>query len=131
MVKKARKTGLVEGKFHPCPVKKVCVSTMSPINDHVHYIEPIKYDGSATDAMKNIVQIMHSMKRTKILEKTETYLHIVFTTALFRFKDDVEFLINDEEKKIHFRSQSRKGGYDWNANRNRMENFRSLLDQIN
>lgn len=127
MVKELRRTGLVDGKFHPCPVKKVCVSTMSPINDHVHYIEPIKYDGSAMDAMKNIAQIMNSMKRTKILEKTESYLHAVFTTALFRFKDDVEFLIDEQEHMIHFRSQSRIGGYDWNANRNRMEKIRSLF----
>jgi uncharacterized protein (DUF1499 family) len=127
LVKEARKTGLVDGKFHPCPSKQVCVSTMSPKEDDLHYIKPIEYNDSVENTMQKIVRIVKSLKRTKILEKTESYLHVVFTTTLFRFKDDVEFLINDEEKLIHFRSQSRKGGYDWNANRNRMEKFRSLL----
>jgi uncharacterized protein (DUF1499 family) len=131
MVKEARKTGLVDGKLQPCPAKQVCVSTMSPKEDDLHYIEPLTYKDSSLDAMNRIVQIIKSLKRTKILEKTETYLRVVFTTALFRFKDDVEFLINDEEKLIHFRSQSRIGGYDWNANRNRMEKFRVLFDKIN
>ncbi|MFX1426244.1 MAG: DUF1499 domain-containing protein [Promethearchaeota archaeon] len=127
MVKQARKTGLVDGKLMPCPAKQVCVSTMSPKQDGLHYITPITFEGSAEDAMQKIEQIIKSLKRTKILEKSEYYLHVVFTTSLFRFKDDVEFLINDEEKLIHFRSQSRIGGYDFNANRNRMENFRSLF----
>lgn len=127
MRKEPRKIGLIDGKFQPCPSKQVCVSTMSPKDDDIHYIEPIKYDGTSEDAMNKIEQLINSTKHTKILEKTESYLHAVFTTALFRFKDDVEFLINDEEKLIHFRSQSRKGGYDWNANRNRMEKFRSYF----
>jgi uncharacterized protein (DUF1499 family) len=125
--KEQRKIGLVDGKFQPCPEKQVCVSTMSSKDDEIHYIEPIRYDGTSEDAMNKIEQIVNSLKRTKILEKTENYLHALFTTALFRFKDDVEFLINEEEKLIHFRSQSRIGGYDWNANRNRMEKFRSLF----
>ncbi len=127
MVKEPRRTGLADGKFHACPHKQVCVSTMSSKDDKMHYIEPIKYDGNIEDTMKKIVQVVNSLKRTKILEKTESYLHVVFSTALFRFKDDVEFLINDEEKLIHFRSQSRIGGYDWNANRKRMEKFRYLF----
>lgn len=127
MVKELRRTGLVEGKFQPCPVKQVCVSTMSPKDDEVHYIEPIKYDSSPLDTMNKIVEIIKSLKRTKTLEQTESYLHVLFTTALFRFKDDVEFLIDENEKLIHFRSQSRIGGYDWNANRNRMEKIRSLF----
>jgi uncharacterized protein (DUF1499 family) len=130
MVKEPRKTGLIDGKFHACPIKQVCVSTMSSKDDEVHYIEPITYDGYIEDTMNKIVQVVNSLKGTKILEKTDSYLHAVFTTALFRFKDDIEFLINDEEKLIHFRSQSRKGGYDWNANRNRMEKFRSLFEEI-
>ena len=46
-----------------------------------------------------------------------------------RFKDDIEFLIDESAKLIHFRSQSRIGGYDWNANRNRMENIRSIYNK--
>ena len=129
MAKEPRKVGLVDGKFFPCPKKKVCISTQSSKEDEIHYIKPFSYKGSGREALEKIVGIINGLKRTKILKKTENYLYVVFTTALFRFKDDVEFLIDDNAKLIHFRSQSRIGGYDWNANRNRMENIRNLYSK--
>ena len=130
MPKEPRKVGLADNeRFHPCPKKKVCVSTQSPKEDETHYIEPFSYNGSAKEALDKIINIINGLKGTKILKKTENYLHVLFTTALFRFKDDVEFLIVDNTKVIHFRSQSRIGGYDWNANRNRMEKIRSIYNK--
>lgn len=129
MPKEKRKVGLVDGKFYPCPRWKVCVSTQSPKEDEPHYIEPFYYTGSGNEALEKIIKIINGLKRTKILKKTDKYLHVQFTTALFRFKDDVEFLIDDNAKVIHFRSQSRIGGYDWNANRNRMEKIRDLFNK--
>jgi uncharacterized protein (DUF1499 family) len=35
--------------------------------------------------------------------------------------DDVEFLADDEERRIHFRSASRTGYYDFGVNRKRMK----------
>jgi len=123
---KERKVGLIDGKFYPCYIKHVCVSTQAPEDDEKHYIEPISYSGSKDEAYDKILKIVNSMKRTKILEQKDNYIHTMFTTALFRFKDDVEFLFDDNKKIIHFRSQSRMGGYDWNANRNRMEKIKVL-----
>ena len=130
MAKEPRKVGLEnDNRFHPCPKKHVCVSTQSPKEDEIHYIEPFSYDGSGKEALDKIEGIINGLKRTKILKRTEKYLHSLFTTALFRFKDDIEFLIDDNTKLIHFRSQSRIGGYDWNANRNRMENIRTKFNK--
>jgi len=126
MGKPERKVGLVAGKFHPCPEKKVCVSTQAPKEDEDHYIEPIQFTGSWQEAKETIKSVINSMKRTEILEEKENYLRVKFTTLLFRFKDDVEFLFDEEEKLIHFRSQSRIGGYDWGKNRSRMEEIREL-----
>ena len=130
MAKEPRKVGLGDdNQFYPCPEKKVCVSTQSPKEDGIHYIEPIYYLGSGKEALDKIESIIKGIKRTKILRKTENYLHALFTTTLLRFKDDVEFLIDDDAKLIHFRSQSRIGGYDWNTNRKRMENIRKIYSR--
>lgn len=126
MPKEPRRTGIVDGKFYPCPKKPICVSTQASEDDEKHYISPIKLTTSVKEAMSKIISIINTLKRTKILEENDNYLRIQFTTALFRFKDDVEFFIDEKEKLIHFRSQSRIGGYDWNANRNRMEKIREL-----
>jgi uncharacterized protein (DUF1499 family) len=122
------KVGLIDGKFHPCPEKwKCCVSTHASKDDEKHYIEPIKFTGSLEEAKMKIKKIINSFKRTELLEEKENYLHFKFTTAFWRFKDDVEFLFQDMDKTIHFRSKSRLKGNDWNTNRRRMEEVRRLF----
>lgn len=127
MTKEDSNVGLIDGKLHPCPKRHYCVSTQSDKSVEVNYIEPIAYDSTMEEAKIKIKNIINSLKRTKLLKEEENYLHFLFTTALFRFKDDVEFLFDDNEKFIHFKSQSRIGGYDWNTNRNRMEKIRNLF----
>ena len=130
MPKEPRRTGIVDGKFYQCPKKPICVSTQASEDDEKHYISPIKLTTSVEEAMSKIISIINTLNRTKILDKSDNYLRVQFTTALFRFKDDVEFYIDEKEKLIHFRSQSRIGGYDWNANRNRMEDFRTRYKEL-
>jgi uncharacterized protein (DUF1499 family) len=125
--KKERKVGLKDGKFYPCDPHHVCVSTMADRTDEKHYIEPIIYTSTLEEAKLKIKNIISSFNRTQLLKESENYMHFQFTTALFRFNDDVEFLFNDIDKIIHFRSQARMGGYDWNTNRNRMEKVRKLF----
>lgn len=127
MPKSETKVGLIDGKFSPCPKMHCCVSTMSDIDDKKHYIEPISYQEDIGKAMDKIINIVNSMKRTKILKKTDNYIHALFTTALIKFKDDVQFYFDDNHKIIHFKSQSRLKGYDYNTNRNRMEKIRKLF----
>ncbi len=73
------------------------------------------------------MQILESEKRTKILAAQENYIRAEFTSALFRFVDDVEFYFPEEqasETVIHIRSASRVGYYDFGANRKRIERIR-------
>jgi uncharacterized protein (DUF1499 family) len=111
--------GSVDGQLAPCPDSPNCVSTQA--QDVGHRMEPISYNGSAEDAMTRIKSIIASRPRTKIVTEKEDYLHAEFTSALFRFVDDVEFLIDETNGKIHFRSASRVGYGDLGANRKRMQ----------
>ena len=52
------------------------------------------------------------------------YLHAVFTTPVFRFKDDFEAILTD--KQIEIRSASRAGYSDLGKNKQRIEKIRSL-----
>lgn len=67
------------------------------------------------------------LPRTKLVDESDTYLHYEFTSLLLRFVDDVEFVLDDETKTIHFRSASRTGYGDFGVNRRRMEDIRSRL----
>ena len=129
MPKKTLNVGLKDNKLKSCDKKYCCVSTQSEKSNKYNYIEPIHYEGSQKEALDKIIAIINSLKRTKILKQTDEYIHSIFITFLFRFKDDVEFYFDDNEKVIHFKSQSRLSGYDYHTNRKRMEKIRALFLQ--
>ncbi|MFT7527048.1 MAG: hypothetical protein ACI9LY_002200, partial [Arenicella sp.] len=61
-----------------------------------------------------------------IENETDSYVYSVFTTRLMRFKDDVEFYIDEAHQLVHFRSASRVGHSDLGANRKRYQSFKEL-----
>ncbi len=71
-----------------------------------------------------------SMPRTTIVTEEGAYLHVEFRTALFRFTDDVEFVVDPETKQIDFRSASRIGYSDLGTNRRRMEAVRAAYNAL-
>jgi uncharacterized protein (DUF1499 family) len=101
-----------------CPKSPNCVSSQGA--DPEHAVAPLTYTGAASAAMADLRKIITGMKRAVIISETNTYLHIEFTSAIFRFVDDVEFLVDDTEKKIHIRSASRIGYSDFGVNRGRV-----------
>ena len=118
--------GIDDSKLMPCPKSPNCVSSQA--YDEKHYIEPIKYSGSQQTAHDRLLQIIKTEKRTEILTDREDYIRVEFTSALFRFVDDVEFYFPEEkagEAVIHVRSASRVGYSDLGANRKRIEHIRS------
>ncbi len=58
----------------------------------------------------------------------DTYIHAEFTSALFRFVDDVEFQIDPDTRLIHFRSLA-PGALGPRVNRKRMEALRAAFEQ--
>jgi len=124
MKKSKKPIGIVDGKFYPCPNSPNCVSTQA--TNEKHKIDPINYSGSLNEAKENITKIINSLKRSKIITDKENYIHVEFRTATFKFVDDVEFLFDDSEKKIHFRSRARLGYSDMGVNRKRMEKISEM-----
>ncbi len=117
--------GIMDGKFHPCPKSPNCVSTQS--TSEKHKMEPIKYSSTLEEAKMKILNIINSLKRSRIKTETDNYIHVEFRTAFFRFVDDVEFYFNESEKAIHFRSAARLGYSDLGVNKKRMENISKLF----
>ena len=108
-----------EPALAPCPNTPNCVSTLA--EDPEKKMDPIPYEGELEAARTLLLQILDSEPRVKLERRDERYVHAVFTSAIFRFKDDVEFLFDQERRLIHFRSASRVGRSDMGVNRERME----------
>lgn len=110
----------------PCPSSPNCVSTHA--QDEGHAIVPLRYQKTRAEAKEGLKAILQSLPRTKLVEEDESYLHYECTSLLMRYVDDVEFLLDDETKTIHFRSASRTGYGDLGVNRRRMEDIRKLTE---
>ena len=114
--------GVRDGRFTPCPASPNCVSTQSP--DEAQRMEAIPYGTSRDEARKRLLDILRGAERTRIITERDDYIHAEFVSAFFRFVDDVEFYLDDEGKRIEFRSASRIGNYDFGVNRKRMESLK-------
>ncbi len=108
----------IQNTLSPCPDSPNCVSTMS--TDPGHAMSPLPYMGTLKESRERLIQVLHGMERCTIVTVDPGYIHAEFRSALFGFVDDVNFIFDDNERLIHFRSASRTGYYDFGVNRKRM-----------
>jgi len=120
--------GVENQRLSPCPVTPNCVSSQE--KNLQNSIEPITYEDSLEQAKDRIYRVINSMSDTRIISKEDLYLHVEFTTLLFRFIDDVEFFFDGSQSLIHVRSISRHGYWDLGVNRRRVENIRSSFEKL-
>ncbi|WP_037030036.1 DUF1499 domain-containing protein [Psychrilyobacter atlanticus] len=119
-----KETGVIEGKFYPCPTSPNCVSSMA-IKEDSHYIEPIVYNNITRElAIEKITVILKELKNTSIVEESDEYIHAKVRSSFFKFVDDVEFYFPKDKNIIHIRSLARTGYSDFGVNRKRMEKIR-------
>lgn len=110
--------GLVQGKLQPCKFTQNCVCSEAFDNKNVEPINtsPMAHD-EAWARLKNAVNATGG----SIEESDDHYLWAVYTTPIFRFKDDFEARLDKEQGVIHLRSASRVGHGDWGANKKRVD----------
>jgi uncharacterized protein (DUF1499 family) len=112
--------------FAECPDSPNCVSTQTSSAEH--RMDPIPWQASVEQAKELIKEtVANEFPRVQLVAETPSYLRYEFTSLIFRFVDDVEFLIDAKSKMIHFRSASRVGHSDLGANKRRMIRFLSAF----
>ncbi len=119
--------GIVDGKLRPCPPSPNCVSSYA--EDDKHFSQAFYFAGPSLGAWQALTAIIRDMERAEIISQTGTYLHVEFTSALFRFVDDVEFLLDPKASKIEVRSASRLGHSDFGVNNKRLQKIKKLFAQ--
>lgn len=117
--------GINDGILWSCPASPNCVSSFAA--DKKHQIDPLEYSGSKEQTLLRLKSVISIMGGGKVISEKENYLHAEFTSKLFRFVDDAEFLLDEKTKTLHFRSASRLGHSDLGVNRKRIETIKSLL----
>ncbi|PPA71882.1 DUF1499 domain-containing protein [Jeotgalibacillus proteolyticus] len=115
----SKKNRIRKGRLLALSSKKNSVSTQTDQQDKK--MNPLPFKGSLKESHEKIMLILTGKQDAEIRTSAEDYIHAVTKTKVLRFKDDVEFLFDEKNKLIHFRSESRLGSYDFGVNRKRME----------
>jgi uncharacterized protein (DUF1499 family) len=117
--------GLRDGRLADCPPSPNCVCSQAA--DTAHRLAPLTFSGDPTAAWQRLRDVVAARPRVRIVAATDDYLHAEFRSLMFRFVDDVEFLLDRAGRVIHCRSASRVGYYDFGVNRRRMESIRQAF----
>lgn len=110
--------GLTDGRLAPCPDSPNCVSSQA--ESGYASMEPIPLTVPAEKAQEMLIATLQGMERMEIVRIEPGYIHAEVKSRIFGFVDDVEFAIDEAEGLIDYRSASRVGRGDMNANRERM-----------
>ncbi|WP_158970754.1 DUF1499 domain-containing protein [Paraglaciecola sp. L3A3] len=123
--------GVQNGQLTPCPKKPNCVNSLA--EDKSQYIEPILHDGKPIHIKNDILNVLAELDNNQTTVAKDNYIRAEFTSAVFRFVDDVEFYFPETKSgttKIHLRSASRVGYSDFGVNRKRIEQIRSKFEAL-
>ncbi|MDV3352687.1 DUF1499 domain-containing protein [Leptothoe sp. LEGE 181152] len=120
--------GIHDQQLVACPTSPNCVS--SSASDDEHYIAPIEYTADKDAVRTQLVAIINNQPRTEIIEQTDDYILVEFTSRLMGFVDDAEFYFLQDGNSIAMRSAARLGESDLGVNRRRLEQFRLALQSL-
>jgi len=119
--------GVKSGQLATVTKSPNCVSSQ---NDTEKYgIKPFTFNGDPVQEMTRLKDILGNMKGVTIITSEDGYIYAECKTPLMGFVDDLEFYFDPENIVIHVRSASRLGYRDFDVNRNRVEEIRSLFEQ--
>jgi uncharacterized protein (DUF1499 family) len=120
-----KELGVRNGELSALSKKPNCVSSQS--ENASKKVHALAYSKAANEQMEKVVNVISGMSGAEIMQKSDNYLYAVFTTKIMRFKDDVEIYLDEESKRLHFRSASRLGYSDLGVNRKRYDAFVNAL----
>lgn len=122
--------GITGGRLAACKSTPNCVSSQADkAADPEHYIDPIRFKGTAEAAWKALTRVVRDSERVNILREGDGYLYATFSSKLMGFVDDTEFQL-DPSGVIHVRSAARLGRGDFGVNRKRVEAIRARLAAV-
>lgn len=108
--------------LEPCPDRPNCVSSQA--TEERQWVEPFPHRGDSD--IEILGTLLETMTGSRIVTLTQTYIHAEFRSRIFRFVDDLELLLDEDQGVIQVRSESRLGHSDLGANRHRVEALRAL-----
>ena len=121
-------SGSIPTSLAPCPHTPNCVSSQATRD--TQRVASFSCEGSGEETLARLRNLVASTPGVRILESTPGYLHAEYTSTIWRFKDDLELLVDNDASVIQVRSASRAGTWDLGANRRRVEDLRRRFARL-
>jgi uncharacterized protein (DUF1499 family) len=116
--------GVVDGRLNACGSRPNCVCSCG--GDAA----PLSIGTEApSEAFNRARRCVESLPRVALVTAAPGYARYECSTALFRFTDDIELLLDAAGGVIHLRSASRVGYSDLGVNRRRIEVIRENYER--
>ena len=109
----------------PCPDTPNYVSTDAERSSQ--RMDAIAFSDSPDSALARAAVALLDEKRTTVVQEGADYIKAEVRSLVFRFVDDVEIVVDAEQRVFRFRSASRVGKSDLGVNRRRMERIGERL----
>lgn len=114
--------GVKQGRLLPCSGASSCVSSETPGSAAIAPLPAGQSPARSWAAAREAVR----QAGGSIIAEEPGYLRAAFATPLWRFIDDLELRLDEQQGVIHIRSASRVGRSDFGANRKRVAEIASL-----
>jgi uncharacterized protein (DUF1499 family) len=120
--------GVQDGKLAAISSKPNNVS--SQVDDANKKVATLAFKDSAPETLTALKAAVAAYGGGNIAAESEDYLYVIFTTSLMRYRDDVEFWLDVDNKAVHYRSSSRAGHSDMGLNRKRYNMIAELYQDL-
>lgn len=91
-------------------------------------LAPLRFGGTTAQALATLQDTLATFPEARVVKSEPQALEVIFTTRL-GFRDQVDFRIDAPGQRIHFRSRSLFGLFDFGKNRSRMAEFSARYAQ--
>tara|TARA_Y100000814_G_scaffold107876_1_gene76202 strand:- start:81 stop:542 length:462 start_codon:yes stop_codon:yes gene_type:complete len=114
-----------------CNIKTKC-TRVAESNTRGYGLKPIELEYSIEHVQKEIIKIIETNPRMKIINYSSGFIHATDFTPFFRFYDDVAIKIFEENDKavVWLQSQSRLGYYDFQVNEKRIQKLHQIISSL-
>lgn len=89
---------------------------------------PLRYEGTPAQGLAALQATLATFAEAHAVRTEALAIEAIFSTSI-GFRDQIDFRIDPQGKRIDFRSRSLFGLYDFGKNRSRMAEFRVRFDQ--
>ncbi|MBC7435697.1 MAG: DUF1499 domain-containing protein [Bdellovibrionales bacterium] len=100
-----------------CALPSNCVNSLGTDG-----LAPLLYSGTTASALDLLQATLATFPEATVVRTGPLALELIFTTPA-GFRDQVDFRIDEQARRIDFRSRSLLGVFDFGKNRSRMQEF--------